>query len=488
MSAERSPPVTSPEDGGPISVIPPPPDEERMSVVPATTRLPTAVEVASAISETGKKIVQRHIDARETFEHRLVRDILLAERFRARLLVAIPTIALFLLVVQGNSDPEAVAAVLHGKFDRTPVGVFLMMVAAFELYLLVWISRLLARGGRPPMLRRYAHALVETSLPTAVIVYYASIDGPTPALLMPMAFVYSIFILLSTLGLDFFLCAFTGFVAAAEYASVALFWGRGDMPGIPAAIASVPSHLGKAAILFVGGIAAGFVATRLRGSFTRAIESVEDRSRILGVFGQHVSPEVVERLVEGRADVKSEQREVCVMFLDIRNFTAFSEQRSAREVVDYLNVVFEATIEAVVRRHGIVNKFLGDGFMAVFGAPIAEGNASQAAVQAAVEIVERIQALVDKGEIPATRVGIGLHTGNAVVGNIGSRQRKEYTVIGDVVNVASRIETLNKELGSQVLVSDATWTRAALTDVEAKPHDDIGIRGRAQTMRIWQLA
>lgn len=459
-----------------------------MTSPPVSLRAPTAAALATAIGETGKRLVKAHVDARETFEHRLVRDILLAERFRARLLVAIPTIALFLLVVEGNSDPEVVASVLHGKFDRTPVGFFLMAVAAFELYVLIWIGRLLARDGRPSMLRRYGHAFVETSLPTAVILYYASIDGPTQALLMPVAFVYSVFILLSTLGLDFFLCAFTGLVASVEYASVALFWGKGDSPGIPPALAAVPHHLGKAVILFVGGIAAGFVATRLRGSFTRAIESFEDRSRILGVFGQHVSPEVVERLVEGKADVKSEQREVCVMFLDIRNFTAFSEERGAVEVVDYLNVVFEATIDSVVKRHGIVNKFLGDGFMAVFGAPIAEGNASHAAVEAALDIVARLDALVLKGKLPPTRVGIGLHTGNAVVGNIGSRQRKEYTVIGDVVNVASRIEALNKQLGTQVLVSDATWTRAECKDVEAVVHEDVEIRGKAHRMRVWQLA
>jgi adenylate cyclase len=429
-----------------------------------------------------------HDDPRETFERRLVRDILAAERFRAILLVAIPSVALFVLFVEGNAYPEAVASVLHGRFDRTPVGTFLMIVAAFELYVLTWIRGLLARDEGPSMLRRYGHAFVETSLPTAVIVYYASIDGPSQALLMPSAFVYSIFILLSTLGLDFFLCAFTGLVASAEYAAIALLWADGTNHGLPPSLASLPHHLGKSVVLLVGGIAAGFVARRLRSSFTRAIESVGERARILGVFGQHVSPEVVERLMEGKADVKSELRPVCVMFLDIRNFTGFAEAKSADEVVDYLNIVFESTIEAVVSRHGIVNKFLGDGFMAVFGAPIAEDNASRAAVDAAIDIVARVERLVESGTIPPTKVGIGLHTGDAVVGNIGSAQRKEYTVIGDVVNVASRIEALNKQLGSCVLVSDETWVASGHTEIEARAHEDITIRGRKQAIRVWQLA
>jgi adenylate cyclase len=197
---------------------------------------------------------------------------------------------------------------------------------------------------------------------------------------------------------------------------------------------------------------------------------------------------VVERLVAGKTEVKSEVRNVCVMFLDIRNFTAFSENKTPGEVVDYLNEVFEATIEAVVSRHGIVNKFLGDGYMAVFGAPIAEGNASRAGVDAALDIVERVERLVAEGKIPPTKVGIGLHTGDAVVGNIGSAQRREYTVIGDVVNVASRIEALNKELSSMVLVSDETWTASGRTDVNAIAHEAIQVRGRKQPLRIWQLA
>src|SRR5690606_7392053 len=112
--------------------------------------------------------------------------------------------------------------------------------------------------------------------------------------------------------------------------------------------------------------------------------------------------------------------DVCVMFLDIRDFTAFSEDRSPADVVGYLNTLFESTIEAVMEHRGVVNKFLGDGFMAIFGAPIADSDSAAAAVSAALEIVERVEELVADGRIPPTKVGIGLHAGKAVVGNIGS--------------------------------------------------------------------
>lgn len=457
----------------------PPPEPE---LTPGPLSLVPAAPTAAVIKQHARQAAVA-TDTREAFERRLVREILVAERFRALFLFAFATLLLFGLVVIGGAYPDTVASILHGRFERAPVGFFLMSTAGFELYVLVWIRRLLERHDRPRALRRYAHALVETSLPTAVILYYATSDGPTEAMLMPSAFVYSIFILLSTLGLDFFLCTFVGFVAAAEYAAIAFAWGTLD--------ARVS---GKAAVLFVSGVAAGFVARRLRNSFTRAIESVGERARILGVFGQHVSPEIVERLVAGKAEVKSEQRLVCVMFLDIRNFTSFAESHTANEVVDYLNTVFEPTVDAVVKRHGIVNKFLGDGLMAVFGAPTVEEDASGAAIGAALDIVKRLDEMVESGKIPPTKVGIGLHTGQAVVGNIGSAQRKEYTVIGDVVNVASRIEALNKEIGSSVLCSDDTWTRAKengkieLGGVDARAHDDVKIRGRKQAMRVWELA
>jgi adenylate cyclase len=381
-----------------------------------------------------------------------------------------------------------VRSLLHGNFDVAPVGLFLMAVAAFEMAMLAWIRRMIAQGGRAYAPRRYSQAFVETSLPTVVILYYAAVDGPVQALLMPSAFVYFVFILLSTLRLEFALSLFTGAVAAAQYAVIAVFWSATDPRIAELPLASVPQHLAKATILFVSGVAAGFVARRLRASFSRAIESVRERQRILGVFGEHVSPAVARQLVAGKAEAKTELRDICVMFLDIRNFTSFAESRSPAEVVDYLNVVFESAIDSVVSRHGIVNKFLGDGFMAIFGAPLVDDDARGVAVDAALDIVARVDRLVAEGKIPPTRVGIGLHAGMAVVGNIGSAHRKEYTVIGDVVNVASRLETLNKELDSRVLASDEVWRGVERPEIEAVRREAVTLRGRSGAIQVWQLA
>jgi adenylate cyclase len=429
-------------------------------------------------------------EPRAAFERRLAREILVAERLRATLLAVLPTVAMLAFLSISSAYPEAVTMLLHGKFDRAPVGLFLCAVAGFEFHVLYATERMLRSGVRPSAFRRYGYTFVETSLPTLVIVYYATILGPVQALLMPSAYVYFVFIVLSTLRLDFFLCAFTGLVAAAEYAGLALFWGSADTTVAEPVLTSLPQHLAKACILLVAGIASGFVAARVRGSFSRAIESLEERARILGVFGQHVSPEVAQRLVARESDSGSEQREVCVMFLDIRGFTAFAEKRGAAEVVAYLNTIFDETVDAVEKHRGIVNKFLGDGFMAVFGVGAAEDGAAPCAdaMAAGLEAIERVSALVAAGSIPPTRVGLGLHAGPAVVGNIGSARRKEYTVIGDVVNVASRVETLNRELGSQMLVTEEVWRGAQRADEPPMPREPLRVRGRETPIRIFQLA
>ena len=431
---------------------------------------------------------------REAFERRLATEILAAERFRATLLAVLPTVAMLAFLAVTSAYPDALTSILHGKFDRAPVGLFLCAVAGFEFHVLYATEKMLRSGARPSAARRYGYAFIETSLPTLVIVYYATVLGPVQALLMPSAYLYFLFILLSTLRLDFGLSAFTGLVAAMEYAGVALLWGSGDTTVSEPVLTSLPHHMGKACILLVAGVAAGFVAIRLRRSFTRALESLEERARILGVFGQHVSPEVVERLVAREANAPSELREVCVMFLDIRGFTAFSEKHGPEEVVAYLNSIFDATVDAVSAHRGIVNKFLGDGFMAVFGAPIAEGNACADAVAAGLDAIARVEALAAEGKIPPTRVGIGVHCGPAVVGNIGSARRKEYTVIGDVVNVASRVEALNKDMGSRMLVTEEVWKGSGVAASHGQAEDGpvsrqpLHIRGREMPVRIFQLA
>ena len=427
-------------------------------------------------------------DQEAAFERRLAREILVTERFRVTLLALIPGLSMLVFLALSAAAPDLTASLAGNTLGRLGVGFFLGGVSAYEFLALRGVERLLRSGAQPPAYRRYVNALIETSLPTAVIAYYMTLAGPIHALFLPTAYTYFFFIVLSTLRLDFALSAFTGLVASVEYAAVALLRDRLARRTRDLALTSIPMHLGKASILLVSGVAAGFVARQLRKSFVNALRSALDRNRVVSVFGQHVSPAVVDRLLAADAGVKSEERAVCVMFVDIRGFTAFAEDKSPAEVVDYLNAVFERIVESVNAHHGIVNKFLGDGCMAIFGAPLSEGDACENATRAAVDILAGVDAEVDKGSLPPTRLGIALHAGEVVIGNVGSRLRKEYTVIGDVVNVASRVESLNKELGSRLLVTEPVWRAAERGGRQALRETTLTVRGHKAPIQIYQLA
>ena len=142
-----------------------------------------------------------------------------------------------------------------------------------------------------------------------------------------------------------------------------------------------------------------------------------------------------------------------VLFFDIGGFTAFAEKREPEAVVTYLNTVFESLIETVNRHNGFVNKFLGDGFMAVFVSTDGEDKHCRNAVLAAIKISEQVRSLVANNQIDDTKIGIGIHSGQVMTGNIGSSARREFTIIGDVVNLASRLEQLTKQFEREILMS-----------------------------------
>jgi adenylate cyclase len=150
--------------------------------------------------------------------------------------------------------------------------------------------------------------------------------------------------------------------------------------------------------------------------------------------------------------------------------------------------VFSEAIEAVSRNHGIINQFLGDGFMACFGAPVAGERDCANALAAARELVAGIRRLAESGRIPQMSIGIGLHAGEAVSGNIGSSQRKQYSITGNVVILASRIEQLNKEYGSQILVSREVLEAAGERLEDATLLGPVKVKGREQPIELFRLA
>jgi len=404
----------------------------------------------------------------------LFAETLRSERLRTRILFAVLTaivaIAMIALATFGHDWFERLS---QGRFRPwMPLALIVPFLAYEALVGFVVLDRFIARGIQPPLIARYVNAAIETTAPTVLILFLFNMTDSPAAFGAWPSLAYFLFIVAATLRLDFALPAFTGAVAALQYVGAA--WWHLPLDRLSPDLLLTPQyHIGKGMVMVAAGLIAGLVARRLRDQLLRLLEEMRARERVTSVFGQHVSPAVAERLIDS-GEVRGELRTVCVLFLDISGFTAQSRERPPEEVVSFLNRSFAAMIEAIDRHHGIINKFLGDGFMAVFGAPLDDPRAVDNAVAAARQILSDI----DRGPAdPAwpLRVRIGINAGPAVTGNVGSPRRQEFTVIGDTVNLAARLEQHNKELGTRLLVSEAVahalGDNAAIREVTIRGYD-----------------
>lgn len=224
----------------------------------------------------------------------------------------------------------------------------------------------------------------------------------------------------------------------------------------------------------------------------RLTRDARDKARLRQVFSQYVSDELVEQIMrlDRAPDLGGEERQVTVLFSDIRNFTSISERLDAHEVVEFLNAYFERACQPILRHGGSIDKFIGDAIMAEFGAPVAAADHARRALLTALEMdrVARDFALwmatrFAGRDLPPFAIGIGVHSGPAVVGNIGCSRRMEYTAIGDTVNLASRLEGATKEFGSTILASRQTVVAAGEGFVLGAP-ETIAVKGRQQMVEV----
>ena len=417
------------------------------------------------------------------FQRALTQQILRTELIRIKALIGTTVLLASLILVIHVVDPYAIQKLWHGRLNPSDLLTILIPFILFEVWVHFVITRHLRRDRDVPVYRRYLGALVETSMPTLALAMHIDSMGHVEALGFAVPLTYFIFIILSTLRLDFWLSTFTGVVAAAELFGMAMFYHRaGSAEPAP----DLYYHAVRSVIILVCGMLAGAVGVQLRRQFEASILAATARDRITNLFGQHVSPQVVERLMAEGAATGSEVRRVAVMFVDFRSFTAGASTRTPQEVVDRLDGAFAVLVDILDRHGGIVNKFLGDGFLALFGAPFEAVNAAHLAVAAAREMLEA-NARVNQTTSWPLRIGIGIHVGEVVAGNIGSPRRKEYTVIGDTVNFAARLEALNKDFNSQFLISSAVHDALGAECRDAVSLGEVPVRGYDRPMTVWQL-
>lgn len=223
----------------------------------------------------------------------------------------------------------------------------------------------------------------------------------------------------------------------------------------------------------------------------RFILEGRNKEKIKKAMGKYISEDIMHDVVKNIDDIKlgGKRANVTVLFADIRGFTSMSENMSAQEVSVILNTYF-SEIEPIITAHnGVINKFIGDAVLAIFGEPIQDKNHATNAVKCGYAMLKKVNELqqkwIDDGK-PKIEIGIGINTGEAFVGNIGSEKRLEYTVIGDTVNLASRIESYNKIYKTNFLISNSTYTSArAIVDVIKI--SDVSIRGKAKKLDLYEV-
>jgi adenylate cyclase len=224
--------------------------------------------------------------------------------------------------------------------------------------------------------------------------------------------------------------------------------------------------------------------------FNGMVEGLRERDRLRETFGRYVTRQVADHLMKGNnVALGGELVPVTVLFSDIRSFTSISETMEPRALLDFLNEYFTGMVESVMTHHGVVDKFIGDAIMAVFGAPVPHADDPLHAVKAALDMRTRLLkiniAFRERG-LPEIRSGIGLHSGQVIAGNMGHAERMEYTVIGDAVNLASRLEGMTKELKCDVILSEDLFKQVDAF-VETEPLHKIKVKGRDQEVMVYRL-
>jgi len=211
----------------------------------------------------------------------------------------------------------------------------------------------------------------------------------------------------------------------------------------------------------------------------------KERKKVIETFGKYVSKEVVDEILKaGKIDLKGQEREISVLFADIRGFTALSEKLSPHEVVAMLNAYLGEMTESVLKQKGTLDKYIGDCIMAVFNSPLKQPDHIIRAIKTALDMQKAVEKISKTKKVPTVQCGIGINTGRAVVGNIGSEKRVDYTAIGDAVNLASRLCSVAK--GGQVIISESTYHKVK-DKIVAKKIGEVKLKGKEKPVIIYEV-
>lgn len=428
----------------------------------------------------------RKIEINRTFERAEQAGLKLAIKGR---LIALLLVGFYLVVTRG---PERAVDIIAA----------LLMLAALGIAHFVIIG---SNWDRPWI--KYAFVSIDLLILSAAI----AVVAPEPRIPLPQIFMFRFDVFLyyfMILGVSAFsfspgLVLWVGVLGASGWLT-AFAWVRSGMEGplewgdavatgsrerylevilSPDFVAS-GSRVQEALIFLVVAVLLAVVMHRARQTVRRQLEAERDRATLSRIFGRFVPEAVANALISQQGALDPVERSGTVLFIDIVEFTSLMESRGPRLTVNVLNDYFDAATEIIGRNHGVVTQFIGDGILAVFNVPIENEAHAECAYNAAKEILAKVRDSRFSGENVAVR--IGLNTGPLIAGVVGGGGRQSYTVYGDTVNLASRLEVLNKQYGTSLLVSEST--AALLPAAELERIGEVEIRGLSAPVGVHTLA
>lgn len=337
-----------------------------------------------------------------------------------------------------------------------------------------------------PEFMKAGNVIIEASFPGILLAILCYVEHTVIFLDSPLMFFYFILIIISSMNLEVRLGLITALVTSGTYFLVT-FWAIHTFDPQNQVLHFPPIlYYARSIFMMIAALSAVYVTNEIKNRTLVSFDFIKQKNEIEMLFGQQVSKTVVDTLIAN--NFSSDKRIVSILFMDIRNFSRSVENMDPQDVIKFQNVIFSPVIRIISNYKGITNQIMGDGLMATFGAPEKDENHAENALQAGLAILKKMNELSSKGAIPVTRVGLGVHTGKVVMGNIGNELRKQFSISGTTVIIAARLEQVNKEFDTQFLVSSELYNRLNHDKYHLEKIGHVKVRNIEKEIEVFKVA
>lgn len=402
------------------------------------------------------------------FESYLNAEIIKIEKKRLEIFISVLASAIALTFILWIFYDEMLSGAFRNPFSFPLIIIWGCIMLVLLLVSRSWVSTMGRNEGYLFKSYLWYTVIVEVFLPASWLIVASIVEETSDLLDSPIIFLYYIIIIVSSLHLDFKISAGMGLLIGLSYAGFT-YWATHTYP-VEYNLPKIMYYV-RACIYLMSGVCAGMVARELRRRLSITYNQIREKKTIESLFSQQVSKEVVEAL-KVKQDF-SARMEVTIVFMDVRDFTKIVQNLAPEEVNRFQNKLLSPIVDIVNNHKGIINQIMGDGVMATFGAPVNDQNHQLSAWKAVNETLSFLKTFRrENPQYSQIKMGIGMHCGDVVVGNIGTESRKQFSVSGTPVIIASRIEQLNKEFDSTLLMSRILFDKLK---ANIEQHETVGM-------------